>query len=49
MEPMLHSRETMEALQKANFILSAMHSGAQILYTLHAFEKTSAVYKNFGR
>ena len=36
MEPMLHSRETMEALQKANFILSAMHSGAQILYTLHA-------------
>ena len=49
MEPTLHSRETMEALQKANFTLSAMHSGAQILSTLHAFGKTSAVYKNFGR
>jgi len=49
MEPMLHSRETMEALQKANFTLSAIHSGAQILSTLHAFGKTSAVYKNFGR
>ena len=30
MEPMLHSRETMEALQKATFTLSAMHAGAQI-------------------
>jgi len=49
MEPMLYSRETMEALQKANFTLSAMHSGAQILSTLYAFRKTSAVYKNFGR
>jgi len=49
MEPMLHSRETMEALQKAKFTLPAMHSGAQILSTLHAFGKTSAVYKNFGR
>ena len=49
MEAMLHSRETMEALQKANFILSAMQSGAQILSTSDAFGKTSAVYKNFGR
>jgi len=49
MEPMMHSRETMEALQKANFTFSAMHRGAQILSTLHAFGKTSAVYKNFGR
>jgi len=49
MESMLHSRETMEALQKANFTLSAMHSGAQILSPLHAFGKMSAVYKNFGR
>jgi len=46
MEPMLHSRETMEALQKANFTLSAMHSGAQILSTLHAFGKTSAVFSD---
>jgi len=49
MEPMLHSRETMEALQKANFTLSAMQSGAHILSTLHVFGKTSVVYKNFGR
>jgi len=49
MVPMLHSQETMEALQKANFTLSAMHSGAQILSTSHALGKTSAVYKNFGR
>ena len=49
MEPMLHWRETTEALQKANFTLPAMHSGAQILSALHAFGKTSAVYKNFGR
>ena len=49
MEQMLHSREAMNALQKANFTLSAMHSGPQILSALHAFGKTSAVYKNFGR
>jgi len=49
MEPMLHSRETMEALQKANFTISAMHSGPQILSTLHAFGKTSAVFKNLRR
>jgi len=34
MEQILHSRE---ALQKANFTLSAMHSGTQILSALHAF------------
>jgi len=49
MEKMLHSPETMEALQKANFTLPAMYSGAQILSALHAFGKPSAVYKNFGR
>ena len=48
MEQMLHSREAMGALQKANFTFSAMQSGAQILSTLHAFGKTSAVYKNSG-